>query len=504
MMQISVIMSGVKRKRKEEDPQRRSFLMPDTSKPPPPLPPNYKTAGYPQYTDRLRRDTPAELQMKAISIKKKMEEISKYKAGKAANSTLQKTDKNKLQNYCSICSESTSMIRPEPVCIQHLHSSSKDYRIKAPADIWGNYTCITCKLTPHSHKIGARYPVVLSSSLLHDWQGDRNENGYEGDTMHVDYVSIVGAKIPDLIHAFKSEYGNLYKPVDLLLCAGLEDIAEGVNVGEIMTNIRKLRDTVVGNITNPFGSFAATTLPLPPGLHERREDIIDLNSLILELNTELNQHRRVHHAPRFQTWGMKTNTGRLYGQNPRPMLYTKTAHKPGAWDGMDLDPAIKLRMGRTCSRYFEDIYERSRDARGQSELRDRAILECFRVENSRTELRTLPSTSTEPTSLTYQPTIDQYQGVEREIREPTPSTSTSASRQRKVLSFKEYIRRNPTSTESTKDTEEQVKASAELPNPSLRESPTVTEDYNTRIKQFLQDYQSYKTGKEKKDPEKEK
>ena len=36
----------------------------------------------------------------------------------------------------------------------------------------GNYPCSTCELSPHSCVTGKRYSVLVSSSLMNDWQGN--------------------------------------------------------------------------------------------------------------------------------------------------------------------------------------------------------------------------------------------------------------------------------------------------------------------------------------------
>ena len=42
------------------------------------------------------------------------------------------------------------------------------------------------KNTPHLHKIGTiDIPVLVSSSILNNWQGLRSMNGYWGDEIHV-------------------------------------------------------------------------------------------------------------------------------------------------------------------------------------------------------------------------------------------------------------------------------------------------------------------------------
>lgn len=375
--------------------KKLKFHWPDCRYPPPPLPPNFKTTAYPQYADRLRNDVPPEIQMKAISMKRKTEEAAKLRMNKIRNHDTQEGGEM-FENCCNLCSYTSSVIHPSPKLIIHEHTSSKLYRVNAPADKWGNYLCTTCKNTPHSHKVGVRYALILSSSLLHGWQGERDENDYAGDSLHVEQETIQGAGIRDLVHAYKVGYGNLYKPVDVLLCAGLEDVANERTTDEIMSDIVMLRNSVIGNPANPYGSFAITTLPIPPGMQEHTGQILELNEQIIEISTELNQFKRVHHAPRFHTWGLKTRRSRLSETQPRPRLHTLTVHKEGKWDGLQMDCGTKLRMGKACIQYFEDIYEKYHVDRHGSALRDRAVQQSFttmsRPSTSETS-RSRPTTS---------------------------------------------------------------------------------------------------------------
>ena len=52
---------------------------------------------------------------------------------------------------------------------------------------------------------------------------------YEGDLMHVDYLSIPGANLNTLTNAFKYEYQEkpFLKPLDVVLIGGYNDILEG-------------------------------------------------------------------------------------------------------------------------------------------------------------------------------------------------------------------------------------------------------------------------------------
>jgi len=158
-------------------------ILPDTSIPPPPLPPAYKTFLYPAYTDKLSSAYPAEMQMRSISLNWKSGELAMLQSAKRSDHMKIRESNQHINRYCETCSEFTpgGDIKIKPKIYTHLHNSSKNYRIQeVPSDVWGNYPCFTCSHTPHSCKIGIRYPVIVSS-ILNGWEGMRSFNSYQGD-----------------------------------------------------------------------------------------------------------------------------------------------------------------------------------------------------------------------------------------------------------------------------------------------------------------------------------
>ena len=69
-------------------------------------------------------------------------------------------------------------------------------------------------------------------------------SGYEGDEIHIDYLTIPGATVRELEHAFMAEYGNVHRAVDVLLVAGLNDILRGAKESEILEDIQHFSDSV--------------------------------------------------------------------------------------------------------------------------------------------------------------------------------------------------------------------------------------------------------------------
>ena len=128
---------------------------------------------YPVYADKLSRNIPIEEQIKDISLCRKSEEHAMYINAKRIYYSSIRTANSNLEKYCEIWSEYIMPGDTASSTVCHTHNSSKDYRISAPVDIWGNYHCFTWKNTPNWHKIVTRYSS--SRLLLNTEQLARNE-----------------------------------------------------------------------------------------------------------------------------------------------------------------------------------------------------------------------------------------------------------------------------------------------------------------------------------------
>ena len=308
--------------------------------------------------DLNHRTSPA-IQLRQESMSRKAFESKTFFASKHDDCSA--FNKN-VNRYCDICSEHKSIIYPVPKVVQHNHFSSLRYRIDASTDRWGQFFCPNCRITPHSHKSGTRYPILLTSSTLNNWHGKRYENGYDGDLFHLDSIGIPGAKIEDLIHALSAEYGASHRPLDVLLCAGLNDIRHGLSAASIMSKIKVLANLVE---TIEDSTIAVCTLPIPPSMsgnyNNMGDTIIQLNHSIKDFNNSF-YYTQAWRSPQFHTWGrsgIKLNTS----DNPRNLLQAMPRHRSAQWREEDpnsqlhLSDATRLRMGKAVLSYFANIYE---------------------------------------------------------------------------------------------------------------------------------------------------
>ena len=97
----------------------------------------------------------------------------------------------------------------------------------------------------HLANYQTRVKLVLSTSTLHMWFAPPGLNvNYRGDSEHRDYLTIPGAKIAQLHDAFVIEYGKEQRGIDVVLVAGLNDVARGYSRDYIMFCIKDLRKAV--------------------------------------------------------------------------------------------------------------------------------------------------------------------------------------------------------------------------------------------------------------------
>ena len=107
---------------------------------------------------------------------------------------------------CQICSYN-QLLGQERKAIFHKHFTTKSVReCQGVEEQPGDYFCPTCKAI-HTSRQNGRLKICVSSSTLHEFWAPRGGTEiYEGDAHHIDYITIHGAKIIDLVEAWKIDY----------------------------------------------------------------------------------------------------------------------------------------------------------------------------------------------------------------------------------------------------------------------------------------------------------
>ena len=204
---------------------------------------------------------------------------------------------------CYICSyrKTDAPLAYKPV--YHLHYSAREVRIMMGVEFTTDtkrYMCPTCMIS-HSVHPTQGLNVCLGDSQLHNfhWPKD-NTVVCPPDSLHVDWVTIPGATIPTLQHAWQVDYAKSTKPMRVLLVAGTNDLTKGGTMATITSSILQLKNTiddrnshhpsvknelVVATLFNPPKlTWFADAGPPPPGHVNRLDEITAINNWIVEFN----------------------------------------------------------------------------------------------------------------------------------------------------------------------------------------------------------------------------
>ena len=280
-----------------------------------------------------------------------------------------------MASYCQICSYRQPFPREQkPLYHQHFSSLRLRMDILNVEDNCLGFYCPSCK-SQHRPYTDDRLNVILSDSTLHNFFAPLNPGSpeYEGDLVHVDYVTIAGGLIPELHHAYIHDYVDIppRKPLDVVVVAGDHDILEGISRDQIMEQLRALAHAVLSpNENKPEKdkhTFAISSLMYPPKYcwfrdngpepyqYTNQKSKVDwLNSEIHQLNLENN----VPVYPGFHTYGTRVASSfRRYEGERKIYLRTRT-HRWEHWLEGPRKEKFTLRadrlfvMGKAVNNYF--------------------------------------------------------------------------------------------------------------------------------------------------------
>lgn len=280
---------------------------------------------------------------------------------------------DKFYKYCFICSEFSTQDHPDRSPVFHNHFSSLFERTNASVDRWGEYCCTTCKITPHSCFTGVRIPVLVTSSILHNWQHARTSDSsvYPGNSIHIETISIPGATIPTLRHALVTEFGQANLPVDVLWVSGLNDVIKGLGSTRILDQLSYTKNLVLKwcNHNSTVGNtFRVSSLPLPPSLSrlagdkrpevkvDHTDELIKLNEGIKKMNLERAQPLQAP-VPMFHSWGSS-----VLPKTKHDNIKVRKNHRMSEWREntpnkmLHLADRVRIRMGRSVVSYYRRLY----------------------------------------------------------------------------------------------------------------------------------------------------
>ena len=237
-----------------------------------------------------------------------------------------------------------------------------------------SYFCPTCQVS-HPAKLQYGLDICVSSSELHAFHQPREEGVFcPPDSSHVDWLTIPGAKIEDLLFAWRLDYHREPRPMRVLLVAGLNDLIKGGNQESVQREIERFKINVDHqNRYHPDkeNSFSVATIlnppklvwfpdngPAPPGHHNRLVELAEINGWI----SDFNQSNCKEAVPRFQTWGVRSSYKVLQDGSK----WDFKTHRWNEWrqtepddDKLHLADKMRVKMGKSVVKYFEGERERN-------------------------------------------------------------------------------------------------------------------------------------------------
>ena len=272
---------------------------------------------------------------------------------------------------CDICSFAQKA-PAEKKSVYHDHFSSKALRELHDVEfaLSGSYYCPSCKIR-HSPYPTERTKVVLSDSTLHNFFAPPTTTvkQYKGDILHSDYVTIPGATLDEIFHAFKLEYSYHTKPMDVFVIAGYNDLVRNHSRDMIVNTIKEFVDYVHGltnedNVTNTItvGSFLYPPQlawfrddgPEPDNYVNQKEKIDWINSKVDSMNVE---HGMAHY-PGIHKHGTRVTTKKYTDEHGQLKTIHLKTHRWEQWRETDrlrmlhLTNERRFILGRAINEYF--------------------------------------------------------------------------------------------------------------------------------------------------------
>ena len=274
---------------------------------------------------------------------------------------------------CQICSY-RQPYSEKSKAVTHRHFST-NLMMDLSKDQDGNFNCSSCKCV-HGSFPTERIKLCVSSSTLHMfWAPPGSANTrvqHRGDIMHINYITIPGGKIDTLQQAFRIEYGKEVRGIDVLVVAGLNDIAKGDYKEVVMRKLDLFKNTVMKQSQNRHpttpNTFAVATLLYAPQLawfpddgdlptpfyRNRLEDMQWINAEIIRFNRE----NRVPMAPHLHKYGVRRDNKTRKDMFGNITVRHTVSHKWEQWREeepewmLHLNDERRLVMGQAVNKYF--------------------------------------------------------------------------------------------------------------------------------------------------------
>ena len=276
---------------------------------------------------------------------------------------------------CSICSYRQKPPLP-PTRVRHRHISPREIRILQGVEYEEqnlHYMCTTCQVR-HAARPEQGLNVLVGDSNLHNLHNPRGNIGPRcpPDKAHIDWLTVCGATIAELEHAWEIDYGKSVRPMRILLSGGLNDLIQGKSRTDIVASILHFRITVdhqnryhnlvknelvVATVLNaPKLVWFSDNGPPPPNYTNLLEEVKELNAWIIYFNQQKGKI-----TPRFHRLGVKNGTQKKQdGSITRVQkhLFKQWRQSEPNNDKVHLSDEWRVRMGIQVTRHFEGEMDR--------------------------------------------------------------------------------------------------------------------------------------------------
>ena len=292
-------------------------------------------------------------------------------------------DHNQYRHKCRLCSHRQTSSR-ESGSVYHTHFSTKFLR-QLVGPNWQDpvqYSCPTCKVSHASQGPTERIKILVSNSIMHQyWLPKTDGVQYEGDSLHIDQITIPGGLVEELRLAFMVDFDDDIRGLDVILVAGTDDVLSGQYTDRgfsgftgthIVADFKRFKETVLDQARRCHpeisNTFAIATIPSPPSLcHLPDEgplpnpDFVDHYEMMKWLNDEirkLNRDTQQLGVPTFHNFGIRVDNKEVYDCFGNMTLQKTTKFRRGDWKGVTfeekfhLSDKLRMKMGRHILKYF--------------------------------------------------------------------------------------------------------------------------------------------------------
>ena len=198
---------------------------------------------------------------------------------------------------CKLCSDPDHKVYHHHISSQAIRDFAMEYQRGYV------FRCIMCKQLESVVRPATRKIILTSSTLYNVWS-------YEGLKLpiHMEIESIVGGRIRDMTRALIKLYLRYPERLEIVLIAGLNNIGESQSAGEIIEELKELKETVeahseVNGHSQPSlltistlmyaPKFCSLDVPdsvtdwkPPPNFDNKREVVESTNKAIAAMNKE--------------------------------------------------------------------------------------------------------------------------------------------------------------------------------------------------------------------------